>query len=174
MWARQQQTDFSASQLGSVRFTPYSVYSAYFFSRNSIFLSQQFSQNSILQPVSAKIQQAEWGHYDFGESPHQKLSTIGSCCVKVIISIFACWFQSGLISQPTVFSSHNKPVPAGLISPETNQRTGSQKPGLSQKPCLHENQNMKGCNQQIMEREYMDWIKNCSVETIHWDHNFYM
>jgi len=38
--------------------------------------------------------------------------------------MFACWFQPGLISQPTVFSSHNKPVPAGLISPETNQRTG--------------------------------------------------
>ena len=37
-------------------------------------------------------------------------------------SLFACWFQPGLISQPTVFSSHNKPVPAGLISLETNQR----------------------------------------------------
>jgi len=39
-------------------------------------------------------------------------------------SLFACWFQPGLISQPTVFFSHNKPAPAGLISPETNQRTG--------------------------------------------------
>jgi len=39
-------------------------------------------------------------------------------------SLFACWFQPGLISQPTVFSSHNKSAPAGLISPETNQRTG--------------------------------------------------
>ena len=38
--------------------------------------------------------------------------------------MFACWFQLGLIRQPTVFSSHNKPAPAGLISPETNQRTG--------------------------------------------------
>jgi len=34
-------------------------------------------------------------------------------------------FQSGLINQPTLFSSHNKPASAGLISPETNQRTGS-------------------------------------------------
>ena len=25
-------------------------------------------------------------------------------------SLFACWFQSGLISQPTVFFSHNKPA----------------------------------------------------------------
>jgi len=33
------------------------------------------------------------------------------------ISLFACWFQSGLISQPTVFSSHNKSALAGLISP---------------------------------------------------------
>ena len=40
-------------------------------------------------------------------------------------SLFACWFQPGLISQPTVFSSHNKPAPARLISPESNQRTGS-------------------------------------------------
>jgi len=39
-------------------------------------------------------------------------------------SPFACWFQPGLISQPTVFSSHNKPAPVGLISSETNQRTG--------------------------------------------------
>jgi len=35
------------------------------------------------------------------------------------ISLFACWFQPELISQPTVFFSHNKPAPAGLISPET-------------------------------------------------------
>ena len=40
--------------------------------------------------------------------------------VSVIISMFACWFQSGLISQPTVFSSHNKLAPAILISLETN------------------------------------------------------
>ena len=37
------------------------------------------------------------------------------------IRLFAGWFQSGLIS--TVFFSHNKPAPAELISPETNQRT---------------------------------------------------
>jgi len=40
-----------------------------------------------------------------------------------IISMFACWFQQGLISQSTVFSSHNKSAPAEFISPETNQRT---------------------------------------------------
>ena len=40
-------------------------------------------------------------------------------------SMFARWFQSGLINHDTVFSSHNKPAPVGLISPETNQRTGS-------------------------------------------------
>jgi len=34
------------------------------------------------------------------------------------------WFLPGLISQPTVFFSHSKPTPAGLMSPETNQRTG--------------------------------------------------
>ena len=47
-----------------------------------------------------------------------------------IFSMFACWFQPGLISQTTMFSSHNKPAPAGLISPETNQRTGSLKRSL--------------------------------------------
>ena len=41
-------------------------------------------------------------------------------------SLFACWFQSELTSQPTVFSFHNKLAPAGLISLETNQRTGSE------------------------------------------------
>ena len=40
-------------------------------------------------------------------------------------SMFACWFQPGLISQPTMFFSHNKPAPVGLISPETNQQTSS-------------------------------------------------
>jgi len=39
------------------------------------------------------------------------------------IRLFACWFQPGLINQPTVFSSHNKSAPAGLISPDINQRT---------------------------------------------------
>ena len=38
-------------------------------------------------------------------------------------SLFACWFQPWLISQPTMFFSHNKPAPAELISLETNQRT---------------------------------------------------
>jgi len=37
--------------------------------------------------------------------------------------MFARWFQLRIISRPTVFSSHNKPAPTGLISPETNQRT---------------------------------------------------
>jgi len=36
--------------------------------------------------------------------------------------MFACWFQLGLISQPTVFSSHTKPASAGLINPETDHR----------------------------------------------------
>ena len=44
--------------IGPVRRTPYS---AYFFSRNSVFLLQQFSQNSIFQSVSAKFQQTEQG-----------------------------------------------------------------------------------------------------------------
>ena len=39
-------------------------------------------------------------------------------------SLFACWFQPELVSHDTMFSSHNKPAPTGLISPETNQRTG--------------------------------------------------
>ena len=34
-----------------------------FFSRNNIFLSQQFSQNNVFQLVSAKIQQAERGTF---------------------------------------------------------------------------------------------------------------
>ena len=41
---------------------------------------------------------------------------------RTTFSHFAYWFQSGLISQPTVFSSHNKPALVRLISPETNQR----------------------------------------------------
>jgi len=45
-----------------VRLIPYSICSASFFSRNSIFLSQQFNQNSVFQPVSAKILSAERGH----------------------------------------------------------------------------------------------------------------
>ena len=35
--------------------------SASFFSRNSVFLSQQFSRNSVFQPVSAKVQTSERG-----------------------------------------------------------------------------------------------------------------
>ena len=31
---------------------------------------------------------------------------------EATISLFACWFQPGLISQPTVFSSCNKSAPA--------------------------------------------------------------
>ena len=45
-------------------------------------------------------------------------------CMLCTISMFACWFQPGLISHDIVFSSHNKPVSVGLISPETNLRTG--------------------------------------------------
>ena len=41
------------------------------------------------------------------------------------ISMFACWFQPELINHGTVFFSHNKPAPARLISPETNQRIDS-------------------------------------------------
>jgi len=49
----------------------------------------------------------------------------GGTCIKYltltsIFSLFACWFQPWLISQPTIFFSHNKPAPAGLISLETN------------------------------------------------------
>jgi len=32
--------------------------------------------------------------------------------------------SAGLISHPMVNFSHNEPASAGLISPETNQRTG--------------------------------------------------
>jgi len=38
-----------------------SAYPELFFSWNNVFLSQQFHQNSIFQPVSAKIQQVERG-----------------------------------------------------------------------------------------------------------------
>ena len=41
-----------------------------------------------------------------------------------IISMFARWFQSGLISHGTIFFYHSKPTPTELISPENNQRTG--------------------------------------------------
>jgi len=43
--------------------TPYPACSASFFSRNSVFLSQHFSKNSVFQPISAKIQQAERSQY---------------------------------------------------------------------------------------------------------------
>jgi len=46
---------------GPVRLTLYSTYSVSFFSRNSVFLSQQFSQNSVFQPVLAKFQTSERG-----------------------------------------------------------------------------------------------------------------
>ena len=42
-----------------VRLTPYSTCSACFFSRNSVFLSQQFSHNSVFQPVLVKFQTSE-------------------------------------------------------------------------------------------------------------------
>ena len=51
-----------------------------------------------------------------------KINHVPSFKLNTIISLFVYWFQPGLISQPTIFSSHNKPAPAGLISPETNQR----------------------------------------------------
>jgi len=41
-----------------------------------------------------------------------------------IISLLACWFQPELISQPTVFSSHNKPAPARTYQPK-NQPVNS-------------------------------------------------
>jgi len=31
--------------------------------------------------------------------------------------MFACWFQPTQTSQPTVFSSHNKPAPASSNEP---------------------------------------------------------
>ena len=43
---------------GSVRLTPYLTWSV-FFSQNNIFLSQQFSWNSVFQPVSTKVQTSE-------------------------------------------------------------------------------------------------------------------
>jgi len=52
----------TCSQSVPVWFTPYSACSVCFFSRNSFFLSQQFNQNNVFQPVSAKIQQAEHDH----------------------------------------------------------------------------------------------------------------
>ena len=39
---------------------------------------------------------------------------------KRISNMFVCWFQPGLITHGTVFFSHSKPAPTGLISPETN------------------------------------------------------
>ena len=45
--------------------------------------------------------------------------------ILLTVSLFVCWFQPGLISQSTMFFSHNKPALVGLISPETNQQTGS-------------------------------------------------
>jgi len=45
------------------RLTPYSVCAASFFSWNSVFLSQQFSHNSIFQPISAKILSTKRGIY---------------------------------------------------------------------------------------------------------------
>ena len=54
-----------------------------------------------------------------------------ACCThiyewfQVTRSLFACWFQPGLISHDTVFFSHNKSAPAVLISPKINQRTRS-------------------------------------------------
>ena len=60
---------FSA-RIGPVRLTTYPTCSASFFSRNNIFLSQHFSQNSIFQPISAKIQQAERGLFETTQFPH--------------------------------------------------------------------------------------------------------
>jgi len=48
--------------IGPVRLTLYLVCSASFFNRNSVFLLQQFSRNSVFQLVSAKFHTSEWGH----------------------------------------------------------------------------------------------------------------
>ena len=135
-----------------------------FFSRNSIFLSQQFSQNSVLQPIQPSLSQyvkdsrpckteteAFIGRVWSGTLPFADNSYLNhwwwtiykhylcSCTrageqsehvnfsfwllFKETISLFAYWLQPGLISQPIMFSSHNKLAPARLISPKTYQRT---------------------------------------------------
>ena len=66
-------------------------------------------------------------------------------------SLFACWFQPGLISQPTVFSSHNKPAPARLISPETNQRTGRIYRGV---PSAESSRSVRGLGKGIIGKPY--------------------
>jgi len=43
--------------------------------------------------------------------------------IKNICSMFARWFQAGLISYGIVFFSHNKSASVKLISQKTNQRT---------------------------------------------------
>jgi len=48
---------------GPLRLNQKPVCSTYFFNRNSIFLSKQFSKNNVFQPVSAKFQQAERVHW---------------------------------------------------------------------------------------------------------------
>ena len=51
-----------------IRLTQKPVCLACFFSRNSIFLSQQFSLNSVFQPVSAKILPVERGRVPLGSN----------------------------------------------------------------------------------------------------------
>ena len=53
------------NHIGHVRFSYNPSFSVCFFSRNSVFLSQQFSWNRVFQPVSAKVQTSERGRTEY-------------------------------------------------------------------------------------------------------------
>ena len=73
-------------------------------------------------PASAWAEGLSSVHFEWWRSVQRAL-TDGDLIFGALF-FSASWFQPGLISQPIVFSSHNKLALAGLISPETNQRTG--------------------------------------------------
>ena len=62
--------------------------SASFFSRNSVFLSQQFSRNSVFQPVSAKFHTSEQGRTLFPSFRNgESTSRLQSCALRLALII---------------------------------------------------------------------------------------
>ena len=74
--------------------------SAYFFSRNSVFLSQQFSRNSVFQPVSAKVQTSECGVWRFVIHPIKRLLFPKSHPSEVTTIVFCYLYQVDSTNVP--------------------------------------------------------------------------
>ena len=87
------------NHIGPVRLTQKPTCSACFFSRNIVFLSQQFSQKQCFQPVSAKIQQSERGH--IGETKHMDVLSTAHLLHEIFILMQKQEKYNNVESRPT-------------------------------------------------------------------------